>query len=61
MLEIGVLEIQKEIIACHEILTKVYKLKKEDLYVTIFEGNKDDNLIMRLWLGLKLLIKTKLF
>ena len=36
---------KKEIIAwSYEILTKVYKLKKEDLYVTIFEGNKDDNL-----------------
>ena len=28
----------------YEILTKVYKLKEEDLYVTIFEGNKDENL-----------------
>ena len=36
---------KKEIIGwSYEILTKVYKLKKEDLYVTIFEGNKDENL-----------------
>ena len=27
-----------------EILTKVYKLSKDDLYVTIFEGNKEDKL-----------------
>ena len=36
---------KKEIIGwSYEILTKVYKLKEEDLYVTIFEGNKDENL-----------------
>ena len=27
-----------------EILTKVYKLNKDDLYVTVFEGNKEDQL-----------------
>ena len=27
-----------------EILTKIYKLSKDDLYVTVFEGNKDDKL-----------------
>ena len=27
-----------------EILTKVYKLSKDDLYVTVFEGNEDDKL-----------------
>ena len=27
-----------------EILTKVYKLNKDDLYVTVFEGNKEDKL-----------------
>ena len=29
-----------------ELLTERYKLNKEDLYVTVFEGDKDDNLEM---------------
>jgi alanyl-tRNA synthetase len=27
-----------------ELLTQVYKLDKERLYVTVFEGSKDDNI-----------------
>ena len=56
---------KKEIIGwSYEILTKVYKLKKEDLYVTIFEGNKDENLekdneAFNFWS--EIMIKTKLF